>query len=262
MLRRDECLVSLVDRHPFAETDTVTYVARVLKKGPERWTVTLVTTASGEPSEDETVISVPASAVVSTRRIKKITPRKFYQMSESLTASGFVDKEVGISSRFGLGSGLQGVWIPDPELVRSFRATGNNMFEIKCENPYVIQDLEHDDSVTVASLATNNYLNKVLGQVNSGETDFFLPETEPLLTLWNIALLRTGDELTRKDLEGILGRYLITYLASQDRIQELPVNNIFRFLRYDSLLTTSTRLLRKCVHFEYGKTPRFVGDLE
>ena len=270
MLSSKDCLVSLVGKYHFADTDTTTHIARIVSKANKSWKVLLLTDHSGEFLLDNNeVLTVPVGSIVSNKTFKEITPKRFYQVSEELVASGFASKERTLDSttRIGFGSGIQGIFIQNEDLVSQIQDSGSKVFEIVCDSPYSIQDAEHDDSITLASLNTNRYLDKLIQYLQSEtetdiETLIKLNQSTNLITLWNIALFRTGDSISQDQLDSLLAKYLKNYLNTKEELVELPINSIMRFLGYTSILTRSNKLLTRCISYNYENVQKIPGHLE
>lgn len=270
MLSEEECLVSIVGKYHFADTDTTTHIAKIVKKNKQDCQVILMTDSSGEWLVDnDKIIIIPNNNVVSDRIFSEITPSKFYQISHNLMATGFATKGKTLesTSRIALGSGIQGIYIKDESLLSRFAGPGDSIFTIECDQSYSIQDSEHDDSVTLASINTNRYLDRIIENLQGNYEENIakiikINQSTNLLILWNIALYRTEDNITQDELDIILTEYLLQYLTSDDLLQELPINFVMKFLGYFCLITKNNRLLRKCVRYDYKGVPRMAGQLE
>lgn len=270
MLLKEECLVSVVGKYRFADTDTTTHIAKIVSKNSQDYKVILTTDFSGESLVDnDQIITISSDNIVSNRPITQITPSRFYQISKNLIATGFATKgdTLESTSRIALGSGIQGIYMKDESLLPLFVRPDDLIFLIECKQSYSVQDAEHDDSITLASINTNRYLDRIIESIQDDQEDILklikINESTNLLTLWNIALYRTGDSMTKDDLDNILAKYLEQYLSSRDPLQELPINSVMKFLGYSCLITTNNRLLRKCVSYSYeDDIPRMAGKLE
>lgn len=273
MLSDEECLVSIAGKYHFADTNTTTHIAKIVGMTSQGYHVILVTDSSGEVLVDnEIVINVSFGNVVSNKTFLEIKPKRFYQIGEELTATGFATKGKTLesTSRVALGSGIQGIYVKDESLLKLLgkQELEHSIKFIECSNSYSVQDSDHDDSITLASVNTNRYLDRIIDHLqNYQNEDIFeivkINQSTNLLTLWNIALYRTSDSLTQDELDNILSEYLHQYLTSEELHQELPINSVMRYLGYSCLITTNNRLLRKCVSYDYpDDITKMAGKLE
>ena len=149
---------------------------------------------------------------------------------------------------------------------------------IDCPNAYIIQDKEHGESITVASLNTNRYLDRIIPALQSDDSikplDFIQMNTiHNLCTLWNIVLYRTNQHITQDRLELVLANYVIRYISSQptlvdsingNPIQELPINDIMRELGHDGIIGDDPYTNgwdRGCVSYNYDQAVIIQGSL-
>lgn len=293
----NECLVYIENKLPDADVDGYTYIGQLNEIGETRSNVTLLTDEIGNLLNKDNVI-ISNSSIVSNRPFKDISPKKFYHLSTNIIARSFVIKSktmapLETTSRSALGSGIYGRYILREESVK-FYLTDNSQkaYLINCEQAYPIQDKEHLESLTVASLTTNRYIDKViqvindivrikslddvanivsqviLSPVNIFVDDFNIPG---LLVLWNIVYFRTKDVLSQKTLEDILIVYVTKYITEDNLrdttndspIQELPINNIMKSLRYNGIIGTdrfTNSWDKGCIYYDLPEGTTMIGE--
>lgn len=252
-LSPDQCLVYLESSKPFADV-SATHVAKVIRQHLDgdhvRFELRLLTDAFGDEVMSPNTITVTAEKVVSNLSYREISPKQMYQDSEKLTARGFVtknrDNALINTSRSGLGSGIYGYY-------RNAADSVIGSFVIDCPNAYSVQDTAHGESITVASLHTNRYLDRVitaaktLTDISSEKVAQIIRSNNVanLTTLWNIVLYRTLDTITQDTLEEILTNYVTGYLMNVENSYDslslaplyvLPINHIMQYLGYTGII--------------------------
>jgi hypothetical protein len=280
----DICLVYIENTKSFANVNGTTHFAQKVRSFQENnrlWhELQLLTDDDGDRIHKPKIITVLDNTIVSNRPIHDVQPHRFYQISnindslnfDNPVARDFVKKSIikqplASTSRSGLGSGLYGIFVPDPNDIK-FQVSDprQKVYQIDCSNPYIVQDKEHGDSITTASLHTNSYLDRLIEGIRTTLTKSIadpstliqLNSVENLVNLWNIVLFRTGQSITKQWLETILEDYINIYLGdntlfdttSQEPIQELPINHIMQELGFDGLLAKDSynnRWNRGCV---------------
>lgn len=304
-LAPNECLIYVKNTLPFSDTEGTVQIARVQKSGimsrnREFSDLILTTDADGDQINDPFPITVPTTEILTNRPRHDIKNQVFYHfpVTDSIMGTSFVIKKnitnsLESTSRNGLGSGIYGKYIEDPDTIGDFLTDPNQIvYEIPCNNPYIIQDKEHGDSITVASLTLNRYLDRIIPalrkdyiadnnnyQLSDYDVDFSQAQTlieinksPNLLTLWNIVLYQTGDNLTQSELDLILADYVANYLNDNTLVDSingepiyfLPINSIMRFLGYDGLLAddvSNNRWDRGCVSFNYTQSNIIQGSI-
>ncbi|CAH6419423.1 Hypothetical protein HVR_LOCUS619 [uncultured virus] len=202
-----------------------------------------------------------------------------------LRASSFVIKDnvndpLNSTSRSALGSGIYGRYVSDESSISNLLTDPNqSAYRIDCPNAYIVQDKEHGESITVASLHTNRYLDKIIQIVRASSeptldgVEFLIRANsiENLVVLWNIVLYRTEEIITQEWLENILAQYVLKYLTDDtlidsvngNVIQELPINDILGALGYEGILGDDTYINgwgRGCVSYNYSQAQIITGD--
>jgi hypothetical protein len=267
----DQCLVHLINQRPFGDAEGYTHVARKLREyiqGDKLWAdLLLQTTDDGELLVIPSPITVSGDRIVSDRAFHDITPRRIYHFAPltnlsptgsnfeyPIQARGFViksnqQKPLEATSRSALGSGVFGIYLKSEDLIDEFRTAPNQtVYAVECPLAYPIQDKEHGDSLSVASLNTNRYLDRVINAARDETVRDFnailtliRDNPEPrLYTLWNIALYRTEDYVGAEELTSLLAQYVVSYYAENSALDsvngaplhELPINGIMRYLGY------------------------------
>lgn len=291
------CLVYLENTQPFADFNGSTHMARLITSFEENnrlWhKVQIVTSLDGDTIYQPKTITVLDSTIVSKRPVQDIQPHRLYQISTPLDginfnqpkATGFVIKSqtkqpLASTSRSGFGAGIYGIFVKHPSQVDLLLTDRHQrIYPIDYAHPYIIQDKEHGDSLTIASLHTNTYVDRLIEairtttskEIANPSTLIRLNPIDNLVNLWNIVLLRTHDPVIDTVwLETILTAYIQLYLQENSLfdtsngtpIQELPINHILSQLGYDGLLAKdgyNNRWNRGCVR--YSRTAVLQGSV-
>ena len=301
----NECLVYLETKYPFADTDGVIHIARVLRTpiSDDRvwYEIQLVTDQDGDRITSLESMTVPGDRIVSDRSFRDIEPRQFYNFSTMvsytnqtdiqypLQAISFVikdnvDRPLEITSRSGLGSGIYGLYVRNESDIPNLRTDPSQVVnKIDCPNAYPIQDKEHGDSITVASLHTNRYLDRIIQalrfngphenlNIDNALELIRMNSITNLVTLWNIVFYRTQDILTQDWLEQTLADYVVRYLQDDslqdtingNSIQELPINDIMTGMGYEGLIADDSYnngWNRGCVSYNYSQATILQGSI-
>ena len=301
LLAPNQCLVYIEMRQPFADADGSTHIAQKVRDYIQDdilwYDLILNTDADGDITLNNgtNAITVSGDKIVSDRAYHDISPRQLYHfapltLSSSvqypITARGFVLKSnlirpLEATSRSALGSGIYGLYVSDPSTISSLITDPNQLvYIVDCPKAYPLQDAEHGDSLTIASLNTNRYLDRILESLRGDESVDFESVREliqrnenlNLTTLWNIVLYRTEDAITASNLGDVLARYVVDYLTRSDLIDsvnaepihELPINYILRSLGYDGIIASDMHnngWNRGCVSYDYSAAEIIRGQL-
>lgn len=116
--------------------------------------------------------------IISEKNILNLRPKKnlkfqFYHIDYSVTARDFVyvknkSRQLERTSKFGLGSGIQGVYLKDSKMIPYLMTEANQKpFEIQLSNPFIIQDREHGESLSLASVNLNRFIDQLLKRFNN-----------------------------------------------------------------------------------------------
>jgi hypothetical protein len=309
----NECLVYIrntsglsdkINKSPIGDTNGITHIARIVRSyilNDTLWyDIVLVTDSEGyeipgarDATNNIRKLTVSGDRVLTNRSIKDIDPREMYHFTTidisdginyPITANNFVIKKnlespLEHTSRSALGSGIYGRYIQDPSDIESFLLDSNQLvYKIDCPNAYIIQDEEHGESITTASLNTNRYLDDVIQSLRGNNiTDindalvFIDNNSHNLVTLWNIVFYRTHEIITKDTLDYILASYAIRYLTDDylvdsvngEILQELPINDIMREFGYEGLLASdiyNNGWNRGCVSYNYSQASIIRGD--
>lgn len=198
------------------------------------------------------------------------SPKLHYQ----LKATGFVShgKSLVSACSHGLGSGIYGLYIEDYEIVKKTRHNERQVvYLIECRHPFIIQDPEHLNSLTAASMATNRYVDDTIRDLDEEMVDYSeildcmqSDNITHLALLWWIVFARftrpIGNDSTWLKL--ILTQYIWEYRTANKLrdtisnmcIHELPINYIMRSLGYDGLLgddRLTNSWSRGCISYNY-----------
>lgn len=301
----NQCLVYVENTRPFADVNGTTRIANVVRtpftideSGDliQWYELELITDSEGDRLSVPQPLIVSGDNIVSNRSIRDIQPRQFYNFASltnsldskgeiqyPLTATGFVikdrvDRPLELTSRTALGSGIYGMYIRDENIIPSLLTDPSQItYNIVCPNAYIIQDKEHGESVTVASLHTNRYLDRIIPVLRANNTLDALSliksnSIQNLVTLWNIALYRTEEYITEMWLEQILADYVLRYINDNslvdningNTIEQLPINDIMTKLGHDGIIGDDPYTNgwdRGCVSYNYDQAVLIQGGV-
>ena len=280
-LEPSQCLVYLETGGHVSEVAGYTYIARNIRmfydKDRAWYEVRLETAADGKPTIARNTIFVSADHIVSERPYVAINPKSFYQYdNDGIKAANFVFKDdrtdpLTSTSRTALGSGIYGT-------VAINYGNDQKPYLIQVPRAYDVQDAEHGDAITMASLATNIYIDGILASLNNQQTSNLLDISnatinyEHLVTLWNIVFYRTTQVITKEQLSQLLAQYIYQYRKPSTLVDtmidvelaELPINSIMRFMGYHGLIATDTYNNgwdRGCVSYDYDTVGQILGSV-
>lgn len=298
LLQSNQCLIYLISAHPFAEVDTVTYIAQIKGQFEDKdiiwYEVEVLTSSTGDRIDIPQQITVPAAQIISNRLPRDIQPRCCYYfasrllsgtMQYGIKATNFALSEVddfplAKTSNAGLGSGIYGQFIKNEASLSRYQASPTqDVYRIDVPAAYLLQDREHGDSLTIASLHTNRYLDDLIRILRSEnrtsmaeiQASFQPGSLESLLRLWNIVFYRTNQFISMEWFRETLIQYLFQYQNQKELqdtltgapIQELPINLILRRLGHDGILGDdyhSNKWNRGCVSFNYEQATILQGN--
>lgn len=313
-LANNQHLVYIPNRKPFGDAEGYTYIAEkvtdYMSDGVHWYDIILHTDADGDYVQSSMRTSVKAERIVSDRSFKPISPRHMYHFASvisldandsnpievqdpeldsvsslnTIQARSFVIKSNIIdplesTSRSALGSGIYGLYLPNSEDINKVQTTPDqSVYLIDSSNAYPLQDKEHGDSLTVASLNTNRYLDRIIESFRDEPIEFdsiheqikrnYVPT---LFTLWNIVFHRTGDFISQEQLNNLLAVYVYDYFTTytvldsmtHEELHELPINSILRSLGYDGVIASDAHnngWNRGCVSYNYNLAQTFQGE--
>lgn len=299
-LAPSQYLIYIQNNRSFADVDGSTHIARKIRdyiSDDILWyDLILETDSDGDTLSNPSPITVSADMVLKERPFHDIQPRHMYHFapltsSSNIEARSFVIKgnltrPLESTTRSGLGSGIYGRYIENSDNIQTFISDPNqSVYLIECPNAYPIQDKEHGESLTIASINTNRYLDRIIqtlrGISKSSDTDqdnyntalelIRINHSPTLLRLWNIVFYRTGDIITKDWLDDILAKYVSKYLEDTTLIdsvngsllQELPINDIMMKLGYDGIIASdmyNNGWDRGCVSYNYSQANIIRGE--
>ena len=282
-LNYNECLVYIKTSQPFADVTGATHIARVIRSFIEDdrllFELQVLTDIDGDFVAIPETIVINGDVIVSNRSWRDMEPRLFYHFSENInypvSGTRFVIKNnlnqpLESTTRSGLGSGVYGIYLLNESNLSSLVTESNQLvYPIECPDAYIVQDQEHGESITIASLHTNRYLDRIILGVSKETTIdeitslIHMNSITNLVTLWNIVLYRTQEYISQTWLEDVLASYVFKYIQDAslvdsingEIIQELPINDIMSNLGYDGLLADdayNNGWNRGCVSYRYG----------
>lgn len=196
--------------------------------------------------------------LLSRRKLRNLKKTSFYHFGEQdhPVASNFlrINKKFDIRHHAGLGSGIYGNYLKP--------ATKKVLYKITLSNAFFLQDKEHGESLTLASLSTLKYLNDYFAE--NIDLQSFLKNNDPqdLVEKWNIVLARNVKKmiLNSEDLKLVILKFLENYnhplTDSYDGsfLVVQPVNVLLTSLGFDGIIATdefNNSWDRGCVKFDF-----------
>jgi hypothetical protein len=261
--------------NPYSSPDTrgVTQVVKIhnrLTINDKIWyEVSLLTDSNGRRLNSSERILI--QDVVSIRKHRNIKNRKLYHLSDEIIASRFINNDLNkrnsleAASRSSLGSGVYGLNLPNIQQARDVSTDNKNIYEIDMLKAFDIQDKEHGESITIASLLTNRFLDRVLSGINFEESEVLNSNIENLVILWNIVFYRNKQYISYNKLQDILSTYLNDYLTNHELTDKrdgksliaFPINYIMKEMGYTGLIADdlyNNGWDRGCVSYNFEKT--------
>lgn len=246
-----------------ASTRIATISGTIRVNNQPMYTVNLQTTESGFPTNQK--INLSPDHILPF--IQPSTNKEMYYIGDTIIASDYVDTNnydnpTVTVCKYPMGSGLRGT---SSHLYRHSTSTVN---VIKCPYAYNIVDFAHYESICLASIYTNRYIDDCIRHVaiNGITTINNYLETVPsenITTLWNIALSRTSHEITHQQLLTIYLEYITLFFArdygltdsiSGKRLLPLPINYVMTSLGFYGIIADdikSNSSDRGCISYDY-----------
>lgn len=267
----DYILVSSTNDNKYPETHTNTKIAQYINSYTDkdlnetRFEIAVLTDNTGKTLEiPYRMVDVKGFSVVSTRPIKSIVNKSIYYLygnSNKIIASGFtpIDSKSSTSlsdNKNYLGSGIYGFYF-DNELdfinVVNKVNSETKYVSLKINNPFVVQDQEHYDSIINFSKQINNFVDIFkLSVIKSDREDIRrqdiifriklqLDLVHGLFILFIIILKRVGESISFENFYKVLILYLVDYTSyksniSDENIMTQPINYFIQFMEHDSLV--------------------------
>lgn len=289
-LKYMNCLVFISNNGTIPEIRGSIHIARKIKTY-DNWTeVILLTDENGNNIENSEIVTVSNDNILSDKLYRDIYPKKIYHFAplyiKGVIANNFViksdhDDTLRMTTENGLGSGINGQYVENIEDISLLKIEPKQLvYEINYTNPLNIQDAEHGDSITIASLATNTYLDTVIrGLKFNKEITFeialdYINNTNHynIVNLWNIVFYRDNQNISIDQLDNILANYIVDYFndnslkdsITNEIIQELPINYILKAFGYDGIIATdlyNNGWYRGCYCYDYSQATILKGDI-
>lgn len=190
--------------------------------------------------------NTPALVTLSPTNIITVKPdsstsQTFTYLGEGIfNFTGFVKGLVDKSTKTGLGAGLYGLYTDKPDLGITVTIT----------KPLILHDEMDGRMLTVASVETNRYVDKVVLKIQTGDFETINQvvketSTKAIKLLWNSFLYRREKKINSKKLKEILISYIDHYFNdtqihnfSNDVIHQTPINFILHNLDYNGIYAT------------------------
>lgn len=287
--KKGECLVYLENQGKHPDVTGITYVGRILKKDKDSVNVQLLSDYQGNQITDGEKVVVKNTAIVSDRKYSKKrdyfyhfpSSRKFcdknicsrYNVESDNFVNVLVTKDpVQNTSRSAFGTGIYGFYIDDKNINNYYdNIQSNNTYQevnkIQCSRPYFVQDLEHSESLTVASITTSRYIDFLLAHFEDEAEDLVSKSSHlNIVNLWNIVFYRTNNYLSENDFTNLMINYINDYhdpnLHYKDSITNkplfvLPINYIMNHMGFDSIIGSDNHTnawYSGCVNFNFEKS--------
>jgi hypothetical protein len=232
--------------------------------------ISLLTDSNGDKlnSNDKILIQ----NIISFRKYRTIKNRKFYYLGDEIIATTFANNKIGnknpleSASRSALGSGIYGLNLSNISEARALSIDNELIYEIDVLKALDVQDKEHGESITIASLLTNRYLDKIISRNDIIDISDVVKNDniENLVILWNIVFYRNKRYISYEKLENILSNYLTRYLTNHKLIDKndnmtliaLPINYIMEEMGYTGLIADdlyNNGWDRGCVSYNFNK---------
>lgn len=292
------------DRTP--DTNGITQVAYIhrsviINKRPW-YEISLLTDSSGNRLGETDKLFVGGDKIVSNKKYRIIKNRKLYYLGDKITATSFASKNnylknndsnisptnnnvirntsnnkpLESTSKSAIGSGIYGLNFPNISYAKALTINNKLVYEIDVSQGYDVQDKEHGESITIASLLTNRYLDKIILDVKSSNNNvdienFIVNDNiENLVILWNIVFYRTREYISYDTLKTILSDYLVEYFSKENNLKDkrnnepliaLPINYIMKNMGYNGLIADdqyNNGWDRGCVSFNYDNSDSFI----
>lgn len=300
--------LDIYSSHP--DVHCITYIAKIISQNDDdTYDVILLTDELGNTVENINPVTISHDVIVSYRPVHDIQPKFFYYFSElqseTINADRFVMKQyddykqillptlsLTQTTRIPFGSGIYGKYVANDNNLDDLTIDENEqIYRIDANDCYLIQDQAHGDSVILASLHTNRYLDDVFLSIQAQpnketmDVDSLIIDAEnlnikapnikisSLITLWNIALARTNDNISENQFLQILHNYVVDFLTqttlrdaiTNEFLSPLPINYILNDLGYHGILasdSTNNGWDRGCVSYDLELVQDLRGGIE
>lgn len=226
---------------PFFETPESTVV-----------TIRLLTNGAGDanPENGRWEETHDLSAIVSFLPIQSIpTPVTIYHYlpvgmpantppkASEYIATTVTDQPFVSSTNHGLGSGIYGLYFPNPQLAQLQGQKGQTILPIPCQSPYYLQGAKHGDSLTTASKMLDRVVDAKLA---TGRNQ---PLTG-LVNIWNLVFYQSHRRtpITSQLLTEVIDETIRDYRQPQQvdlagrQAVTAPINRLMTKLGFDSIV--------------------------
>jgi hypothetical protein len=264
------------------DTTGITYVAQIHRSmrinGKLFFEVSLLTDTNGNRLSSTNKILT--QNIISLRKHRTIKNRKLYHLEDEIVATNFANNDLSNKnplesvSRSALGSGIYGRNLASIQEAKTLSLDNKKIYEIDIIGAFDIQDKEHGESITTASLHTNRYLDKIITDSNLNDLDNILEvrnfikndNIENLVILWNIVFYRNKRYISYDKLENILCDYLVEFFTNNEIMNDntsliaLPINYIMKEMGYTGLIADdiyNNGWDRGCVSYIFAKSDKF-----
>ena len=278
-LASHEKLIYINSNRTFSDTSGIVYIGQVLQKQDNFYTLKLIVDQLGNIIHDNIIITVSDENILSDRPVRSLHNKFFYHINPEVEFSECVIKTIhdnpldGTSSS-GFGSGIHGIYVTNKNQLENYMlSVYDKIYKIKCYNPYVIQDVEHGNSLTVASLQTSRYIDGILNYLRSYDEIEAYVDYNPfdnIVRLWNMTFLRSHSDFID---EGFLREIFIIYITNffipteifdtrtREPLTVQPINYIMVSLGYDGIMFDHNIGWDKyCVSYDIDYAQLFSGS--
>lgn len=278
-LAPDEKLIYINSNRTFTDTHNIIYVARLIKEENGWYTFELIVNQLGYIIDDPIIVKVSAKNILSDRPVKNLAHNYFYHINPEIEFSECVYKTnhnepLNYTTSSGFGSGIHGIYVNDYREIEKYVLSDDDIiYQIDCQNPYVVQDYEHGNSLTIASLQTNRYIDNILNYLTSYNEILTYISNFPfdnIVRLWNMTFLRSKSEfIDHQFLKDIFVQYITDYFTpsklfdsyTKEPLIVQPINYILTALGYDGIIFDHNIGWDKyCVSFDLQEAHLITGS--
>lgn len=255
-----------------------TYIVNIINLKRRKALIELLTDYQGNIASGDVKI-VRRNKLVSLIPLIDVSPKEIYHFTNPesnglLKASEFVTSGSRLegNTNHGFGSGIYGLYFKHPSRVKKYKLFSDQIvYKIMLKNPFIIQDQAHGESITVASMETDRFIDRIIEE-NAPEK-IKTTDIDNLVVLWNIVLYRSNTfvPLSSDTLKNILSNYITTFFNDNSLkdtflkdtkdgkvVHESPINSIFRHYNYDGLISNDPQTnnwTKGCISYNYSYTP-------
>ncbi len=246
------------------DVDGYTQLGKYIDATGNNYKFRLTTDHTGKTLTDDIFVYVSKEHIITNRKVHYPSKQSFNYYGRVIAADNFINKTltnhpISKTSKYGYGSGIYGYY-------RDNNTFNEKVYEIKLKSPLFIQDKEHSDSLTTASLITCIFIDNIMNSIDDFQNSYDIIKMhniDHLYNLWNIVFARVRNNIRYSELEEALVSYFALYDEVGDLV-ELPTNIIAKYAGYDGII--SSQIYNKdlpggCVSFDYKIATAINGNI-